>query len=166
MDLQELIDSRRGARSLQGLADDSGMTKQTWQTHVNPPPGSGRRIPEAATILAMAHALHVDPETVLLAIGETLGVLPRDRRRPALLDALPPHALLELLTADDVQTVVQLVNLLVGLRTEVAVPTQARRPGARRRPSTPHARTSVEQVTRESQETRESRAQRAAAVSA
>lgn len=137
MDLTELIERRRAGRSYQGLADASGLTKQAWQPYVKSEARYGsRRVPEPATILGMARALDVDVETIMLAIGETIGVIPRGRKRPALLDALPPHETLELLEAEDVNTIVQFIHLLASLRADAAaraaLPTPAPRKGARR----------------------------------
>jgi transcriptional regulator with XRE-family HTH domain len=121
VDLSELIERRRAGRSYQRLADASGLTKQAWQPYVKTEGRYGsRRVPEPQTILGMARALDVDVETIMLAIGETIGVLPRDRKRPALLDALPPHETLELLEEEDVATIVRFIHLLAGLRADAA----------------------------------------------
>lgn len=112
MTLQQLIAARRGRRSLQELADDSGTPKQTWATHANPAEGGGRRIPEADTILAIARGLDVDPQEVVLAIGETLRVIPSGRRRPDLLAQLPPWDVLDRLTPKDIATIRNMVRLL------------------------------------------------------
>jgi hypothetical protein len=104
------------------------MVKQTWATHANPPEGAGRRLPEAETILGIAKGLDVDPEAVILAIGETMGVLPPEHARPALLALLPPADVLDRLTPEDVDTVVRLVTLLAA---------RARVPAASPDPQTP-----------------------------
>lgn len=145
MDLTQLIEDRRAGRSYQQLAEASGLTKQAWQPYIKVESRYGsRRVPEPATILGMAQALDVDPETIMLAIGETIGVIPRDRVRPALLDALPPHETLALLERDDVETIVRFIHLLAGLRADAAAraaaaaaPAVAPAPRRSRRPVVP-----------------------------
>jgi hypothetical protein len=114
VDLRTLIERCRGDRSLQDLADDSGLSKPTWQTHAQPSdPGKfGRRIPDTDTILGMVKGLRVDPAEVMLAIGETLGVIPPNRPRPELLELLPPVEVLNRLSREDVDTIVRLIGLL------------------------------------------------------
>lgn len=151
MDLTELIERRRAGRSYAKLAEASGMTKQAWQPYVKTEGRYGsRRVPEPSTILGMARALDVDVETIMLAIGETIGVIPPGRSRPALLDALPPHDVLEQLEEEDVATIVRFVHLLAGLRADAAaraaavVPAPASRRASRAAaPRVAHARESA-----------------------
>jgi transcriptional regulator with XRE-family HTH domain len=116
VNLQQLIESRRGAEplrlSLQDLSNKSGMSKATWQTYAVQRPTGGRRVPERRTIHALARGLGVDTDVVWRAIGESMRVLDPDPERPALLDALPPRDVLARLDGAQVQTVVQLILLL------------------------------------------------------
>jgi transcriptional regulator with XRE-family HTH domain len=112
VDLQTLIARKGGGRSYRELAIASGLTKQTIATNAKPSPSTGQRFPTAATMLGLARGLDVDPESVGLAVLETMGVIAPDRARPPLLLMLPPREVLARLTPDDVDTVVRLVNLL------------------------------------------------------
>lgn len=111
MDLQTLIERRRGARSLQRLADDSDLAKQTWATHATPRPERGRRIPAGRTIRGIAKGLDVDPWVVGLATLETIGILDGDGT-PELVMMLPPRDVLDRLSLEDMDTVVKLIRLL------------------------------------------------------
>jgi transcriptional regulator with XRE-family HTH domain len=112
--LHELIARRRGAASLQDLADATGMSKQTWATHARPPTAAegNRRVPDEDTILRISQGLNVDTTEIMLSIGETMGVIPPNRARPRLLSLLPPWEVLERLTPEDEDAVVRLIALL------------------------------------------------------
>lgn len=115
MDLATLINTTRSARgqSLQDLADLSDMSRQTWHVHANPKPRDARRIPDRATILNMAKGLHVDTRAIMLAIGETLDVIPPDQATPALVLSLPPWEVLDRLSPRDIGAVLNLIWVLV-----------------------------------------------------
>jgi transcriptional regulator with XRE-family HTH domain len=115
VDLATLINTTRSARgqSLQDLADLSDMHKQTWHVHANPKPRDARRIPDRATILKLAKGLRVDPRAIMLAIGETLEVIPPDEATPALILSLPPWEVLDRLSPRDIGAVLNLIWVLV-----------------------------------------------------
>jgi hypothetical protein len=131
VDLQTLIAANLRGRSYRELGDDCGLKKQTIAQNAKPTPTAGQRFPTARTMRGLARGLDVDPESVGLAVLETMGVVPADRGRPALLACLPPTETLARLTPEDVDTVVRFVNLLAdrqAARTLTAVP--AASPGA------------------------------------
>lgn len=77
MTMAELIESRRGDRSYQKLADDAGggFRQTVWQQWNNPTQGrEPTSFPMPDTIIGMAKALNVSVTDVLLAAGRTLGL--------------------------------------------------------------------------------------------
>lgn len=89
MSLRDLILTMKGSRTYLGLEQDSGgvIKAQRWNQVAN-----GIRIsefPEPRTITAMADALNVEVDVVLMAFARTLGLSVK-RSRSIFADLLPP----------------------------------------------------------------------------
>lgn len=91
LSLQDLILTMRGDRTYRTLeADSDGVVKsQRWNQLANRQRVS--EFPEPRTIEAMAYALNVSVEVVLLAFARSLG-LEVGRQRSRFADLLPPMA--------------------------------------------------------------------------
>lgn len=89
MDLAQLIRTRKGQRTFRDLERDCDhvIGHARWQQLATRRP---RDFPSPRTITAIAAALSVSEEAVLLSAGESLGL--KTRRRSRLLDLIPDRA--------------------------------------------------------------------------
>lgn len=89
MDLAALIDTQRGGRTYAQLEKDTGgsLGAARWQQMAT---RGLRNFPTPQSLRAVARALHVSDETVLLAAGTSLGL--RIDQRHSLIELIPPHA--------------------------------------------------------------------------
>ena len=89
MDLAELIRVTRAGRTYDQLERDGGgqIGAARWQQIAK---GGLNTFPTPATVVAISNALGVSHETVLLAIGTSLGL--DSRRRSRLVDLIPDTA--------------------------------------------------------------------------
>lgn len=105
--LRELIALARGSRTYAQLQRDSGdvVKAQRWNQIYNGIRTS--EFPNVKTIAAMAEALHVDAEVVLLAWARSVGLTIRSRRS-AFADLLPEG--IEHLSATERQAILDLIR--------------------------------------------------------
>lgn len=114
MDLSELIDAHRGARSYAELARDCGgsPTDKRLQQLVRQPI---KNFPDPATVAALARGLRVSQSVVVLATAESVGLDVRTSM-PRLVDLLPAGA--SRLTEQQAAAIAHLVRTFVDVEDD------------------------------------------------
>lgn len=110
MDLTQLITAHRRGRTYLELEAATGgrVTRQRWQQLATAQP---RAFPNPDTIIALAAGLGVPERTVLLAVGESLGLRTGDKRR--LCDRIPEKA--DQLPTAAIAAILASVNAMISL---------------------------------------------------